>query len=90
MVADLRLATEIVVCPIVREADGLALSSRNVYLSADERAQALTLSSAFAQQRRSSHPASETPPGLSKPHTRLRRPAGDSRRLHCAGGLGHS
>jgi pantoate--beta-alanine ligase len=47
MVADLRLATEIVVCPIVREADGLALSSRNVYLSADERAQALTLSSAI-------------------------------------------
>jgi pantoate--beta-alanine ligase len=46
MVADLRLATEIVVCPIVREADGLALSSRNVYLSAAERAQALTLSRA--------------------------------------------
>ncbi len=47
MVADLRLATEIVVCPIVREADGLALSSRNVYLSAEERAQALTLSRAI-------------------------------------------
>jgi pantoate--beta-alanine ligase len=46
MVADLRLATEIVVCPIVREADGLALSSRNVYLNAAERAQALTLSRA--------------------------------------------
>jgi pantoate--beta-alanine ligase len=43
MVADLRLATEIVVCPIIREADGLALSSRNIYLSVDERAQALTL-----------------------------------------------
>lgn len=46
MVADLRLATEIVVCPIVRESDGLALSSRNVYLSASERTRALTLSRA--------------------------------------------
>lgn len=43
MTADLRLATEIVVCPIVREPDGLAMSSRNIYLSATERAQALTL-----------------------------------------------
>jgi pantoate--beta-alanine ligase len=46
MVTDLRLATEIVVCPIVRESDGLALSSRNVYLSPTERTQALTLSQA--------------------------------------------
>ena len=46
MVTDLRLATEIVVCPIVREADGLALSSRNMYLSSTERAQALVLSRA--------------------------------------------
>jgi pantoate--beta-alanine ligase len=49
MVADLRLATEIVVCPIVREPDGLALSSRNVYLSPAERTQALTLSRAIRQ-----------------------------------------
>jgi pantoate--beta-alanine ligase len=47
MTADLRLATEIVVCPTVREADGLAMSSRNVYLSAVERARALTLSRAI-------------------------------------------
>jgi pantoate--beta-alanine ligase len=44
MVTDLRLPTEIEVCPIVREPDGLALSSRNQYLSADERMQALILS----------------------------------------------
>ena len=47
MTVDLRLGTEIVVCPIVREPEGLALSSRNVYLNADERRQALALSRAI-------------------------------------------
>jgi pantoate--beta-alanine ligase len=46
MVADLRFATEIVVCPIVRDPDGLALSSRNVFLTAAQRSQALALSRA--------------------------------------------
>ncbi|MGQ0636895.1 MAG: pantoate--beta-alanine ligase [Planctomycetaceae bacterium] len=44
MVADFDVPIEIRVCPTVREADGLALSSRNVYLSADERRAALALS----------------------------------------------
>jgi pantoate--beta-alanine ligase len=37
MVRDLNLSTEIVVCPIVREADGLAMSSRNVHLGEEDR-----------------------------------------------------
>ncbi|MGG6309544.1 pantoate--beta-alanine ligase [Paenibacillus macerans] len=44
MVQDLNLDVNIVPCPIVREEDGLALSSRNVYLSAEERQAALVLS----------------------------------------------
>jgi len=40
MVRDLNMDMEIKVCPIVREADGLAMSSRNVFLNAEERAQA--------------------------------------------------
>ncbi|MFP3388023.1 pantoate--beta-alanine ligase [Brevibacillus sp. SIMBA_040] len=49
MVADLSMPIQIVPCPIIREADGLAMSSRNVYLSPDERAQALVLSASLKQ-----------------------------------------
>jgi pantoate--beta-alanine ligase len=52
MVADLLLPAKIVVCPIVREPDGLALSSRNVYLSATERPQALVLNRSVRQAER--------------------------------------
>ena len=46
MVKDLNFDITIVGCPIVREEDGLAKSSRNTYLSADERKAALCLSKA--------------------------------------------
>ncbi|MFW2501961.1 pantoate--beta-alanine ligase [Clostridium diolis] len=44
MVRDLNIDVEIVACPIIREEDGLAKSSRNTYLSKDERKAALVLS----------------------------------------------
>jgi pantoate--beta-alanine ligase len=53
VVADLDVPTRIVGCPLVREGDGLALSSRNRYLTREDRAHALVLSRALAhaQQR---------------------------------------
>ena len=47
MVSDLSIPVEVVSCPTVREADGLAMSSRNVYLTPDERAQAPALRAAL-------------------------------------------
>jgi pantoate--beta-alanine ligase len=51
MTRDLSLPVEVVGCPTVREADGLALSSRNVYLSADERKAAPVLHHALLAGR---------------------------------------
>jgi pantoate--beta-alanine ligase len=51
MFADLNLGTEIIVRPILRESDGLALSSRNVYLQADDRRAAVALSRSLVAVR---------------------------------------
>lgn len=51
MVGDLNFPVEIVVCPIVREPDGLAMSSRNAYLDAEQRKQALVLHSSLRRVR---------------------------------------
>jgi pantoate--beta-alanine ligase len=49
MVQDLNFPVEIVACPIVRESDGLAMSSRNAYLNREERGRALVLPRSLQQ-----------------------------------------
>jgi pantoate--beta-alanine ligase len=51
MALDLALPTEVIACPTVREPDGLALSSRNVHLTAEERAAAPALRRALLAAR---------------------------------------
>ena len=53
MVRDLNLPVEIVACPIVREPDGLAMSSRNAYLDPQQRKQALVLHRGLLQVKKS-------------------------------------
>lgn len=53
MSADLNLDTQIDLCPIVRESDGLALSSRNVYLNPDDRRAATAISRSLAACKKS-------------------------------------
>ncbi len=62
MVADLNMPIEIVTCPIIREADGLAMSSRNTNLSAEEREQAPALYGSLqmaAEMIATQHPPAE-------------------------------
>lgn len=61
MVRDLNLDTEIVTCPIVREKDGLALSSRNAYLSEQERRAATVLYRALDAARREMNSGARDP-----------------------------
>ena len=52
MVRDLNFSVEIVACPIVREPDGLAMSSRNAYLNREERVRALVLQRSLQRAER--------------------------------------
>ncbi|MBJ6363566.1 pantoate--beta-alanine ligase [Paenibacillus sp. GCM10012307] len=64
MTEDLNFPVEIVPCETVREGDGLALSSRNVYLNEDERAQAVVLYRALNMASELSQSESMTPANL--------------------------
>ena len=52
MIKDLNFSIEVVVCPIVREADGLAMSSRNVFLNSEQRQAASVLNRSLVKARR--------------------------------------
>ena len=66
MVRDLNFPVEVVGCPIVREPDGLAMSSRNVYLSSEERERALVLHRSLGYAEREFHAGERGAAQLSK------------------------
>jgi len=72
MAADLDLGVEIVGVPTVREADGLALSSRNAYLSSEERQQALALPRTLQAARAAILSGTPVPEVLDEAHAALR------------------
>ena len=71
LATDLDCGTRIIGCPIIRDADGLALSSRNVYLSADERARAVALPQALAAAATATRDGCHVEAALADAHRRL-------------------
>jgi pantoate--beta-alanine ligase len=64
MVRDLNFGVQVVVCPIIRESDGLAMSSRNAYLTPEQRKQGLALSRALQQVAKLAAPGETNPEKL--------------------------